>query len=87
MPALSTTLLKTNIKANLVAAGLVKYTFDGDGNPIPSGQIAENLEKIVDAFANGFSTTFEIWRASQTVVGTATVTTAPGVAPVTGTLP
>lgn len=86
MPALDVSLMKSTIKASLISAGLVQYTYDNNGNAIPSGEIATNLETIVNAISDGFSIAFEAWRVSQSVVGTATVATAPGVAPVAGNI-
>jgi hypothetical protein len=89
MPALDLTLLKQNIKNNLIAKGMIKYTFDSNGNPVAvsPAEVNDQLASIVDAIAEGVQSTFEVWRASQTVTGTAAVTTAPGSAPIMGRLP
>jgi ribosomal protein S8E len=85
MPALDTTLMKQTIVASLVAAGLVNYQ-NVNGKLVPTGTLAPNLDAIVNAIIAGISTSFEAWRAAQTVTGTATVTSAPGTAPVVASL-
>lgn len=96
MPAPVSSLMKTNIKIALlskidIATGhpvYCKKTVDGNGNIVYDDlNLMPSMEDMIGYIADGICTTWTTWQASQTVVGVAVVSTAPGSAPVTGNLP
>jgi hypothetical protein len=59
---------------------------DADGNQV-TGELPEPMADLVNAIAESIAVVWTQWQFSQAVTGTATVTTAPGVAPVVANLP
>jgi hypothetical protein len=92
MPAPTSSQIKENIKIALLSQGYKRREIqtDVDGNKTLvefDGQLMDDLDKIAGAIAEGIANTWTQWQSVQTVVGTATVGSAPGTAPVTGNLP
>ena len=67
MAALNVDTLKSSIKANMISKGIVKQTYDDNGNLVLSSEIPDEMHKVVDSIAEGVVTAFEACRATQVV--------------------
>jgi hypothetical protein len=87
MPAPTSIQIKNNLKTALLSNGYWYKTYDENGNLIEDKtKLMPEMDKICESLSQGIELTFIQWIPTVTVVGTATVTTAPGIAPVTGTI-
>lgn len=84
MPSPQATLIQTQLKASLLAKGFTKKTYvDGALVEDPTS-LPDQLQKLVEAIANGDANWFALWQATQTVL--IPVTSTPGT-PSSGVLP
>jgi hypothetical protein len=87
MPAPTSIQIKNNLKTALLSNGYWYKTYDADGNLIEDKtKLMPEMEKICDSLSIGISLTWSEWQATSIISGSATVTTSPGIAPVTGTI-
>ena len=92
MPAIAQSALQSAIEAALLTVtgedGKPMFVKKGlDGAVISPPALADGTKKLVEGLSLGIANAWTVWQATQTVTGTAAVSSAPGVAPVTGILP
>jgi hypothetical protein len=85
MPAPTSIQIKNNLKISLLLNGYYYKSYDDEGNLIEDRtRLMPEMEKIISSLSDGIALTWAQWIPTVVVTGQATVTTAPGVAPVTG---
>lgn len=84
MPAPQATLVQTQLKAALLAKGFTKKSYVNGALVEDPTSLPDQLQKLVDAWANGDANWFAIWQAAQPVLIPAT---SPAGTPSTGVLP